>query len=195
MPYSDLTRCNPPMHSDPHPGAQQGPIHTRSNLKSSSTQEPSLVHQFPLVKPPLNSFHPPPAGPQARQTTNSSGDHSSTELLIYGLAFSTPSDPSLPPSNRILKSAKMTSMAAESVATILCTSKQTRFQIDSANYREVKSLQYSTLIQVPKLTRHTSCSSTLKALASLLLLVRSRMLARSRARVKPRALRSSPMPS
>lgn len=37
----------------------------------------------------------------------------------------------------------MTSMASESVATILCTSKQTRFHIDAANYREVKS-------QVPK---------------------------------------------
>ncbi|KAK5998590.1 ATP-binding cassette sub-family F member 3 [Cladobotryum mycophilum] len=31
----------------------------------------------------------------------------------------------------------MTSMAAESVATILCTSKQTRFHIDSANFREL----------------------------------------------------------
>jgi hypothetical protein len=32
----------------------------------------------------------------------------------------------------------MTSMAAESVATILCTAKQTRFNIDSTNYREVR---------------------------------------------------------
>lgn len=31
----------------------------------------------------------------------------------------------------------MTSMAAESVATILCTAKQTRFNIDSTNYREL----------------------------------------------------------
>ncbi|OAA81153.1 ABC transporter-like protein [Akanthomyces lecanii RCEF 1005] len=31
----------------------------------------------------------------------------------------------------------MTSMASESVATILCTSKQTRFHIDAANYREL----------------------------------------------------------
>ncbi|KAL7823004.1 P-loop containing nucleoside triphosphate hydrolase protein [Trichoderma gracile] len=31
----------------------------------------------------------------------------------------------------------MTSMAAESVATILCTAKQTRFNIDSSNYREL----------------------------------------------------------
>ncbi|OAA68882.1 ABC transporter-like protein [Cordyceps fumosorosea ARSEF 2679] len=31
----------------------------------------------------------------------------------------------------------MTSMASESVATILCTSKQTRFHIDQANYREL----------------------------------------------------------
>lgn len=33
----------------------------------------------------------------------------------------------------------MTSMEAESVATILCTSKQTRFHIDEANLREVWS--------------------------------------------------------
>lgn len=32
----------------------------------------------------------------------------------------------------------MTSMAAESVATILCTAKQTRFNIDSSSYREVR---------------------------------------------------------
>lgn len=34
----------------------------------------------------------------------------------------------------------MTSMAAESVATILCTAKQTRFNIDSTNYREVRQI-------------------------------------------------------
>lgn len=33
----------------------------------------------------------------------------------------------------------MTSMAAESVATIVCTSKQTRFDITAPNYREVRS--------------------------------------------------------
>ena len=36
----------------------------------------------------------------------------------------------------------MTSMSAESVATILCTSKQTRFHIDTPNYREVTSRLY-----------------------------------------------------
>lgn len=34
----------------------------------------------------------------------------------------------------------MTSMAAESVATIVCTSKQTRFDIIAPNYREVSQL-------------------------------------------------------
>lgn len=36
------------------------------------------------------------------------------------------------------KTFKMTSMASESVATILCTAKQTRFHIESPNYREVR---------------------------------------------------------
>lgn len=41
----------------------------------------------------------------------------------------------------------MTSMAAESVATILCTAKQTRFHIDSPNYREVSFLQSEEMSQ------------------------------------------------
>jgi hypothetical protein len=60
----------------------------------------------------------------------------------------------------------MTSIAAESVSTILVSCKQTRFHIESPNYREVK-LSRPIEKHIERVPPLTSNSLTLKASTSL----------------------------
>ncbi|KAG6061963.1 hypothetical protein E4U33_006616 [Claviceps sp. LM78 group G4] len=57
----------------------------------------------------------------------------------------------------------MTSMASEAVATILCSAKQTRFHIDSPNYRELDVAGLQILVTSDKTASSATAKRTSKS--------------------------------